>query len=120
MQENYSDVHTKKTGKGPGTRYDAAEIRRIVDRVASGESVLKVAKDTGIPQPTVSRWVRESGIVATGGKSAAPDKTELQVLRKHVRDVLSYSKKLERLLISRMMRDNKDESLVDKIEHYVD
>ena len=47
---------------------------RMVRRMAgpAGQSATALADETGIPQPTLSRWLREAGSVASVSKSKKP------------------------------------------------
>jgi transposase-like protein len=61
--------------KGQERRYNDAVKDEVVGRVLAGEGRAAVARQTGIPLPTVSYWVRTRGGNASGGKAGKAAKT---------------------------------------------
>ena len=69
-------------------KYDGefkVEAVRLVKE--SGRSANEVSKEIGVPQATLSRWVRESSAELTGSPSRSVQDAELAQLRKEVRQL---------------------------------
>lgn len=95
-------------------RYPADIKRKAVQRVSDGESMLSVAKDIKIAPLTMSRWVKEFKIDVKPEPKV--DKTELEELRKQVKQLNAYVHKLERLLISDMIKNTPTLSVLDRVD----
>ena len=69
--------------RGPYPKEFRDEAVRLV--VMSGKPHLEVARDLGIPQTTLSDWVRRAHAEETGEALTADERAELRELRRRVR-----------------------------------
>lgn len=93
--------------KFTGTRYKEDFRRQIVNRILSGETILAVSRETRISQPSINRWLKEFNLENPNARinNNQVDKTELEELRKQVKTLTSYITKLERHIISLVIKD---------------
>lgn len=110
-------METKQTHNGPGIfRYSEEFKRRAIQRVMDGESILNVAKDLKTAQPTISRWYKEFNITSKDTPKKEVDKTEMEELRKQVKQLNTYVKRLERLVISELIKNTPTLSVLDRVD----
>lgn len=97
-------------------RYPAEFKRKAIQRVLDGESILNVSKDLKTAQPTISRWLKEFKTTPKEHARNEPDKTEMEELRKQVKQLNAYVHKLERLIISDLIKNTPTLSILDRVD----
>lgn len=95
-------------------RYPEDFKRKVVQRVNDGDSMHSVAKDLKISPITISRWTKEFKI--DNRNISKVDKTELEELRKQVKQLNLYIRKLERLIITDMIKNTPTLSILDRVD----
>lgn len=93
--------HPSRETKG---NYSEEFRRAIVARVMSGESASALSKETGIGQPTISRWAREYKI--SPGDTPSTVQNEVLQLKQKIRVQENYIQKLERALLNRVIGED--------------
>ena len=93
----------EKSYPNPGTRYGEDLKRKVVESAMAGKSVSVLTKEYNVSQPTIARWLRDFNL-AGGGVTKTPDKTEIQVLKAEYKKLLAYTKRLERVILERVLR----------------
>lgn len=102
--------------KPTALRYSEEFKRQLVNRVLKGESVTNVARETRISQPSINRWMREFGVYDNSKviDTKAVDKTEVEELKRQIKELNDYITKLERHIISGIIKDAPFKS-IDKV-----
>jgi transposase-like protein len=52
----------REAGHRTYAAYTAPQVRRLVERVRSGEAITRVALDEGVPYATAHTWCRRAGV----------------------------------------------------------
>lgn len=96
--------------------YDEAFKRSLVRQVVDGKSVIAIAKETRIPQPTISRWLKryKTSVTDTAPKvEARPEEFDTRI-KELERTNLNLTNKVNQqsLLINGLLEKTSKEDVV--------